>query len=73
VRGRAGGKRRGGRRSRASADGVVLQHLVPGPQTIGEPAERLGVSQQAASKSIAVLEALGGAAAVRSRRVRPRA
>ena len=41
------------------ADGVVFQHLVPGPQPIGALAERLGVSQQAASKSVADLERRG--------------
>ena len=41
------------------ADGVVFQHLVPGPQPIGELAARLGVSQQAASKSVADLERRG--------------
>jgi DNA-binding MarR family transcriptional regulator len=41
------------------ADGVVFQHLVPGPITIGALAERLGVSQQAASKSVADLERRG--------------
>ena len=41
------------------ADGVVFQHLVAGPVTIGALAERLGVSQQAASKSVADLERRG--------------
>jgi DNA-binding MarR family transcriptional regulator len=41
------------------ADGVVFQHLVPGPLAIGELAARLGVSQQAASKSVADLERRG--------------
>jgi DNA-binding MarR family transcriptional regulator len=41
------------------ADGVVFQHLVPGPLAIGELARRLGVSQQAASKSVADLERRG--------------
>jgi DNA-binding MarR family transcriptional regulator len=41
------------------ADGLVFQHLVPGPLAIGELAERLGVSQQAASKSVADLERRG--------------
>jgi DNA-binding MarR family transcriptional regulator len=41
------------------ADGVVFQHLVPGPRTIGALAERLGVSQQAVSKSVADLERRG--------------
>ena len=41
------------------ADGVVFQHLVPGPRTIGALAERLGVSQQAASKAVADLERRG--------------
>ncbi|HEX5618821.1 MAG TPA: MarR family transcriptional regulator [Solirubrobacteraceae bacterium] len=40
-------------------DGVVNQHLVAGPLTIGALAERLGVTQQAASKSVADLERRG--------------
>jgi DNA-binding MarR family transcriptional regulator len=40
-------------------DGVVFQHLVDGPLTIGALADRLGVSQQAASKSVADLERRG--------------
>jgi DNA-binding MarR family transcriptional regulator len=40
-------------------DGVVNQHLVARPLTIGALAERLGVSQQAASKSVADLERRG--------------
>lgn len=41
------------------SDGVVFQHLIPGPLTIGELAERLGVTQQAASKAVADLERRG--------------
>jgi DNA-binding MarR family transcriptional regulator len=41
------------------ADGFVVQHLVEGPVTIGALAERLGVTQQAASKSVADLERRG--------------
>jgi DNA-binding MarR family transcriptional regulator len=41
------------------SDGVVFQHLVGGPRAIGSLAERLGVSQQAASKSVADLERRG--------------
>ncbi|MGW1346641.1 MarR family winged helix-turn-helix transcriptional regulator [Kribbella sp. NPDC002412] len=41
------------------ADGVVFQHLVSGPLTISALAERLGVSQQAASKSVVDLEKRG--------------
>jgi DNA-binding MarR family transcriptional regulator len=41
------------------ADGVVFQHLVAGPRTIGSLAERLGVTQQAASKAVADLERRG--------------
>ncbi|ONI69720.1 MarR family transcriptional regulator [Kribbella sp. ALI-6-A] len=41
------------------ADGVVFQHLVGGPVTISVLAERLGVTQQAASKSVADLEKRG--------------
>jgi DNA-binding MarR family transcriptional regulator len=39
--------------------GYLFQHLVAGERTIGELAERLEVTQQAASKSVAELEALG--------------
>ncbi len=35
-----------------SAHGYVFQHLIDGPRTIGDLARRLGVSQQAASKSV---------------------
>ncbi|MFK4085841.1 MarR family winged helix-turn-helix transcriptional regulator [Kribbella sp. NPDC020789] len=41
------------------ADGVVFQHLVAGPVTITTLAERLGVTQQAASKTVADLQARG--------------
>ncbi|MFF0271061.1 MarR family winged helix-turn-helix transcriptional regulator [Kribbella sp. NPDC004536] len=41
------------------ADGVVFQHLVGGPVTIGTLAEQLGVTQQAASKTVADLEKRG--------------
>ena len=41
------------------ADGVVFQHLVGGPIAVGELAERMGVSQQAASKAVADLERRG--------------
>lgn len=41
------------------ADGVVFQHLVSGPLTISALAERLGVSQQATSKSVVDLEKRG--------------
>ncbi|TCC50080.1 MarR family transcriptional regulator [Kribbella capetownensis] len=41
------------------ADGVVFQHLVAGPVTISTLAERLGVTQQAASKSVVDLEKRG--------------
>ena len=41
------------------ADGVVFQHLVPGPLGVGALAERLGVTQQAASKAVADLERRG--------------
>jgi DNA-binding MarR family transcriptional regulator len=40
-------------------DGFVFQQLVGGPVTIGALAEPLGVSQQAASKSVADLERRG--------------
>jgi DNA-binding MarR family transcriptional regulator len=41
------------------ADGLVFQHLVGGPMTIGGLAERLEVTQQAVSKSVADLERRG--------------
>jgi DNA-binding MarR family transcriptional regulator len=41
------------------ADGFVFQHLVEGPVTIGALAERLGVTQQAASKTVTDLERRG--------------
>jgi DNA-binding MarR family transcriptional regulator len=41
------------------ADGFVFQHLVGEPVTIGVLAERLEVTQQAASKSVADLERRG--------------
>jgi len=41
------------------ADGFVFQHLVGGPVQISALAERLGVTQQAASKSVADLERRG--------------
>ena len=41
------------------ADGVLFQHLVEGPRTIGSLAERLEVTQQAVSKSVADLERRG--------------
>jgi DNA-binding MarR family transcriptional regulator len=42
-----------------TSHGFVFQHLVAGARTIGELAERLAVSQQAASKAVAELERLG--------------
>src|SRR5215469_5883580 len=41
------------------ADGVIFQHLMSGPLTIGTLAGRLGVTQQAASKSVLDLERRG--------------
>jgi DNA-binding MarR family transcriptional regulator len=41
------------------ADGVVFQHLAAGPRTIGALAERMEVTQQAVSKSVADLERRG--------------
>jgi DNA-binding MarR family transcriptional regulator len=41
------------------ADGLLFQHLVPGPLAITALAERMGVSQQAASKAVADLERRG--------------
>jgi DNA-binding MarR family transcriptional regulator len=39
--------------------GYLFQHLVEGPVTIGELAERLGITQQAVSKTVAELTAAG--------------
>lgn len=39
--------------------GFVIQHLIAGPLAIGLLAERMGVTQQAASKAVAELETLG--------------
>lgn len=39
--------------------GYVIQHVVAAPRTISELAERMGVTQQAASKATAELVALG--------------
>ena len=41
------------------ADGFVFQHLVPGPLPIGALGERMGVTQQAASKAVADLARRG--------------
>ena len=39
--------------------GFVVQHLVEGPVRMGDLAARMGVTQQAASKAVTELEALG--------------
>jgi DNA-binding MarR family transcriptional regulator len=40
-------------------DGVVIQHVLAGPLSITALAERMGVTQQAASKAVADLERRG--------------
>jgi DNA-binding MarR family transcriptional regulator len=52
--------------------GYVIQHLLDGPRSITDLAARLGVSQQAASKTVAELVALGylDAEPARDRRAR---
>ncbi|ANN18957.1 MarR family transcriptional regulator [Amycolatopsis orientalis] len=40
-------------------DGVVFQHVLAGPLSISTLAERMGVTQQAASKAVADLERRG--------------
>jgi DNA-binding MarR family transcriptional regulator len=52
--------------------GYVIQHLLGGPRTITDLAARLGVSQQAASKTVAELVGLGylEAGPARDRRAR---
>ncbi|KOV84181.1 hypothetical protein ADL03_18000 [Nocardia sp. NRRL S-836] len=42
-----------------NSHGYVVQHLVAGSPTVGELAEALGVTQQAASKHVLELERLG--------------
>lgn len=42
-----------------SAHGYLIQHLVTGTPTVTELASRMGVTQQAASKSVVELETLG--------------
>ena len=42
-----------------TAHGFVVQHVVTGPRPVGEIAERMGVTQQAVSKSVGELVALG--------------
>src|SRR5689334_1360649 len=49
----------GGMEDLRFADGVVFQHLVEGPRSVSSLAERLEVSQQAASKAVADLERRG--------------
>jgi len=39
--------------------GYLIQHLVPGPKTIGQLATLLGMTQQGASKCVSELEAAG--------------
>ena len=42
-----------------TAHGFVIQHVVDGPRPVGEIAARMGVTQQAASKSLGELVGLG--------------
>lgn len=42
-----------------NSHGYVFQYLLSGPRTVGELAELLGVTQQAASKVVVELEGLG--------------
>lgn len=48
-----------GYRALTQSHGYLVQHLVNGPRSIGELAARLGITQQAVSKSVRELEALG--------------
>jgi hypothetical protein len=57
----------GGHADLRFADGFVFQHLVGGPVTVSALAERLGVTQQAASKSVADWPSSTGRAASRAR------
>ncbi|HEX5656788.1 MAG TPA: MarR family winged helix-turn-helix transcriptional regulator [Polyangiales bacterium] len=51
--------RAGGHAEVRLAHGYVFQYLLSGARSIGELAELLGVTQQAASKSVLELEAMG--------------
>jgi DNA-binding MarR family transcriptional regulator len=51
--------RRSGHPRLRNSHGYVFQHLLAGTPTVGELAELLGVTQQAASKSVVELEGLG--------------
>ncbi len=51
--------RRDGHPDLRAAHGYVFQHLIDRTPTVGELAEALEVTQQAASKSVAELESLG--------------
>jgi DNA-binding MarR family transcriptional regulator len=42
-----------------ASHGYLFQHLIDGPVTVGELAQRLGVTQQAVSKTAAELSAAG--------------
>ena len=42
-----------------TAHGFLVQHVVEGPRPVGEIAERMGVTQQAVSKSVGELVATG--------------
>lgn len=48
-----------GHASIRTSHGYVFQHLIEGTPTVGELADALGVTQQAASKSVLELESLG--------------
>jgi DNA-binding MarR family transcriptional regulator len=41
------------------SDGFLIQHLVEGARTVGELADLMGITQQAVSKTVGELEALG--------------
>jgi DNA-binding MarR family transcriptional regulator len=49
----------GGHEALPARYGFVFQHLIPGALPISALAERLGVTQQAASKTVAEMEAAG--------------
>ena len=51
--------RRSGHPQLRNSHGYVFQHLLAGTPTVGELAELLGVTQQAASKAVVELEGLG--------------
>jgi DNA-binding MarR family transcriptional regulator len=64
--------RRGGQPKVRQSHGYLVQHLVERPRAIGELARRMGVTQQAVSKSVGELKRLGVVEVVRGSDARVR-